>query len=306
MLTIKELLYVKLVAQEGSFSGAAKRAKISQPALSAAIAKVEDKLGESLFYRDSHTVNPTAGGRYIAERSEHLLDEFENLTSELSNLKNLDAGAIPFGVGVTVADTLLKDAIVTFREKNPTVTPKFQVDYWYELRESLLRGDISFFIAANHEFVEDNELSTEELYVTEICFHARKSHPLTKKKIVSCTDLVNYPLLTYRTLIAKKRVKERLTTEEQLRAFQKNFEAGTLNSMQGTLPFIEATDYLAMTQRGFYDSQSPTSQIQELEIEDFRLKLQIKICWRAKHVLSAREHDLIDCFKNTAAARALP
>lgn len=306
MLTIKELLYVKLVAQEGSFSGAAKRAKISQPALSAAIAKVEGKLEESLFYRDSHTVNPTAAGRYIAERSEHLLDEFENLTSELSNLKNLDAGAIPFGVGVTVADTLLKDAIVSFRETNPTVTPKFQVDYWYELRESLLRGDISFFIAANHEFVEDNELSTEELYVTEICFHARKSHPLTKKKIVSCTDLVNYPLLTYRTLIAKKRVKERLTTEEQLRAFQKNFEAGTLHSMQGTLPFIEATDYLAMTQRGFYDSQSPTSQIQELEIEDFRLKLQIKICWRAKHVLSAREHDLIDCFKNTAAARALP
>ena len=303
MLTIKELLYVKLVDQEGSFSGAAKRAKISQPALSAAIAKVEDKLGESLFYRDSHTVNPTAAGRYIAGRSEHLLDEFEKLTLEFSNLKNRDAGAIPFGVGVTVADTLLKDAVVAFREKNATVTPKFQVDYWYELRESLLRGDLSFFIAANHEFVEDKELSTEELYVTEICFHARKSHPLTKKKIVSCTDLVNYPLLTYRTRIAKKRVKERLKTEEQLRAFQKNFEAGTLNSMQGTLPFIEATDYLAMTERGFYDAQFPASQIQELEIEDFRLKLQIKICYPAKHILSAREQDLINCFKNAAAAR---
>ena len=302
MLTIKELLYVKLVGQEGSFSGAAKRAKISQPALSAAIAKVEEKLGESLFYRDSHTMNPTAAGRYIAERSEHLLDEFENLTSEFSNLKNRDAGAIPFGVGVTVADTLLKNAIVSMREKNPTITPKFQVDYWYELRESLLRGDLSFFIAANHEFVEDNALSTEELYVTEICFHARKSHPLTKKKIVRCTDLVNYPLPTYRTRIANKRVKERLKTEEQLRAFQKNFEAGTLNSIH-TLPFIEATDYLAMTERGFYDAQFPASQIQELEIEDFRLKLQIKICCRAKHILSAREQDLINCFKNAAAAR---
>ena len=303
MLTIKELLYVKLVDQEGSFSGAAKRAKISQPALSAAIAKVEEKLGESLFYRDSHTVNPTAAGRYIAERSEHLLDEFENLTSEFSNLKNRDTGAIPFGVGVTVADTMLRDAIVSFREKNPTITPKFQVDYWYELRDSLLRGDLSFFIAANHEFVEDNALSTEELYSTEICFHARKSHPLTKKKIVSCTDLVNYPVLTYKTRIAKKRVKARLTTEEQLRAFQKNFEAGTLNSMQGTLPFIEATDYLAMTERGFYDAQFPASQIQELEIKDFKLKLQIKICCRAKHILSAREQDLINCFKNAAAAR---
>ena len=82
MLTVKELLYIKLIAQERSFSSAAKRAKISQPALSAAIAKVEDKLGESLFYRDSHTVNPTAAGRYIAERSENLINEFESLTSE--------------------------------------------------------------------------------------------------------------------------------------------------------------------------------------------------------------------------------
>ena len=305
MLTVKELLYVKLIAQERSFSSAAKRAKISQPALSAAIAKVEDKLGESLFYRDSHTVNPTSAGRYIAERSEHLLDEFESLTSEFADFKNRDTGAIPFGIGVSVADTLLKDAIVAFWEENQSVTPKFQVDYWYELREALLRDDISFFIAANHEFVEDGELSTEDLCVSEICFHARKNHPLTKKKIVRCADLVNYPLLTYRSLIAKKRVKDRLTTEEQLQAFQKNFLAGTLNSMQGTQPFIEATDYLAMTECGFYDSQSPTSQIQELEIEDFRLKLQIKICWHAKHLLSAREQDLINCFKNAAAARVL-
>lgn len=305
MLTVKELLYVKLIAQERSFSSAAKRAKISQPALSAAIAKVEDKLGESLFYRDSHTVNPTAAGRYIAERSENLINEFESLASEFANFKNRDTGAIPFGVGVTVADTLLKDAIFSFQQVNQSVTPKFRVDYWYDLRQALLRDDISFFIAANHEFVEDKQLSTEALYVSEICFHARKNHPLTKKKIVRCADLINYPLLTYRTRVAKKRVKDRLTTEEQLQAFQKNFVAGTLNSMQGTLPFIEATDYLAMTERGFYDSQSPTSQIQELEIEDFRLKLQIKICWRAKHLLSAREQDLINCFKNAAAARVL-
>jgi hypothetical protein len=58
-----------------------------------------------------------------------------------------------------------------------------------------------------------------------------------------------------------------------------------------------------MTERGFYDGQFPASQIQELEIEDFRLKLQIKICCRAKHILSAREHELINCFKNAAAAR---
>ncbi len=303
MLTVKELFYVKLVVQERSFSSAAKHAKISQPALSAAIAKLETKLGESLFYRDSHTVNPTSAGRYIAERSEHLLNEFESLTSEFSNLNKRDPGVIPFGVGVTVADTLLKDAIVSFGADNNSVTPKFQVDYWYELRQSLINGDISFFIAANHEFVEDNDLNTEELYVTEICFHVRNGHPLTRKKIVRCADLVNYPLLTYRTRVAKKRVKERLTTEEQLRAFQKNFVAGTLHSMQGTLPFIEETDYLAMTERGFYDAQFPASKVRELEIEDFRLKLPIKVCWRAKHILSAREQVLINCFKSAVEAR---
>ena len=182
MLTVKELLYVKLAAQERSFSAAAKRAKISQPALSAAIAKVEDKLGESLFYRDSHTVNPTSAGRYIADRSEHLLDEFESLTAEFADFKNRDTGAIR-SASASQSPTRCLRTPLSLPAGEPVCTPKFQVDYWYELREALLRDDISFFIAANHEFVEDRELSTEDLYVSEICFHARKNHPLTKKKL---------------------------------------------------------------------------------------------------------------------------
>jgi len=302
MLTVKELLYIKLVAETQSFSGAAKSAKITQPALSAAIAKVEDKLGGALFYRDSHTVTPTPAGRYIADKSEHLLREFASLSEDFDSLHYRDADTISFGVGVNVADPLLNDAIIAFGRKQKTATPKFQVSYWYELRRALLGGEIDFFIAANHEFVADKELQSEELYVSDIRFYARKGHPLCRKKTLHCTDLINYPVVTYRTLVASKRVRERLTTEEDLRAFEKNFGAGTLHSMHGTLPLIKATNHIAMTERGFYDSEDGSSALQELEVEDFILRLSVKACWRKKYVLSANDRALIDCFKNATTA----
>ena len=57
-----------------------------------------------------------------------------------------------------------------------------------------------------------------------------------------------------------------------------------------------------MTERGFYDSEDGSSALQELEVEDFILRLSVKVCWRKKYVLSANDRALIDCFKNAAPA----
>jgi DNA-binding transcriptional LysR family regulator len=50
MITFKELKYVTLVNKYKNFSQAAKHAGVSQPALSMAISKLEEKLDTILFY----------------------------------------------------------------------------------------------------------------------------------------------------------------------------------------------------------------------------------------------------------------
>ncbi|MEZ4408579.1 MAG: LysR family transcriptional regulator [Polyangiales bacterium] len=61
-LTLRQLQYAVAVAEHRSFRRAAELCHVSQPALSAQVAQLEDALGVRLFERDRRRVMPTAAG----------------------------------------------------------------------------------------------------------------------------------------------------------------------------------------------------------------------------------------------------
>jgi len=63
------------VAETGSFSTAAERVHITQPAISKRIAQLEDTLGCRLFDRISRTIYLTEAGRALLPRAERILRE---------------------------------------------------------------------------------------------------------------------------------------------------------------------------------------------------------------------------------------
>ena len=66
-MTFKIIEYVIAVSEEGSFSRAAQRLFISQPALSQSIRKAEIALGAEFFVRDTHAVRLTAAGSALCD-----------------------------------------------------------------------------------------------------------------------------------------------------------------------------------------------------------------------------------------------
>ena len=65
-MTIAQLEYFMAVAEKMSFSAAAKKRYITQPALSRSISALEKELGTPLFVRSSQTISLTAAGRVLA------------------------------------------------------------------------------------------------------------------------------------------------------------------------------------------------------------------------------------------------
>jgi DNA-binding transcriptional LysR family regulator len=63
------------VVDAGSFSGAAKQLRLGQPAVSKAIAQLEDRLGARLLLRSTHRLTPTEGGRNFYERAKRAIEE---------------------------------------------------------------------------------------------------------------------------------------------------------------------------------------------------------------------------------------
>lgn len=74
-LSVRQLLAVLTVAEQGSFVGAAAVLKLSQPALTRVVRRVEDVLGAALFERTTRRVRLTQSGRDFLPVAERLLNE---------------------------------------------------------------------------------------------------------------------------------------------------------------------------------------------------------------------------------------
>ena len=65
------------VIETGSFSGAARQLRIGQPAVSKAVAQIEERLGVRLLLRTTHGLSPTESGQNFYEHAKRAIEEAE-------------------------------------------------------------------------------------------------------------------------------------------------------------------------------------------------------------------------------------
>lgn len=100
----KHLYYFWVVAREGSVTRAAEQLHVSQPAVSAQLARLEKSLGEKLLERDGRTLRLTPAGRVALRYA----DEIFQLGAELRSALDSAAAGQPVTLSVGVADVLPK------------------------------------------------------------------------------------------------------------------------------------------------------------------------------------------------------
>ena len=295
MITFKELRYVTLLNKHKNFSQAAKHAGISQPALSMAISKLEEKLDLKLFYRDTNgMVRSNIYSDFLSNEGGNIVKNLDDVLFRLKSITNKNTGSVFFGVGNIVAESILPGALKSFCNKNKEVYPHFISGYWYELREKLLRQEINFFITANHLDAVDEEITQEDFINLKINFYARVDHPLTKLGNINCVNLIEYPVITYHTVSSKKHIFDRLETQQQLDKLEKNFPAGNLESVKLAVPILSDTDYLIMAPERFFNNEINQGKLKVIEIDDFDLTLKIKLVTRSNEILSPIEAEMVE------------
>lgn len=105
--SIDALRYVRAVMDESSFSGAARALQVSQPALSAAVARLEDQLGQRLFHRSPRGVVVTEFGEEIRPSVDMVLDTVEGLFAKARKWEDARRGRIHMGVSPLIDSSLV-------------------------------------------------------------------------------------------------------------------------------------------------------------------------------------------------------
>lgn len=120
-----ELQHVKTfvtVAEQGSITRAAERLHLSQPAVSAQIKALEQRLCTVLFERTARGMRPTADALRLLPKAEALLVAYRELRAEAARLDGEVSGRLRLGLGANSDSTVAGRLVALLAERYPAVT----------------------------------------------------------------------------------------------------------------------------------------------------------------------------------------
>ncbi|WP_091735581.1 hydrogen peroxide-inducible genes activator [Phenylobacterium immobile] len=146
--TIRQLQYLKVLAEAGSFGKAALAAHVTQPTLSAGIQELERTLGAPVVERARSGVILTPVGQEALRRATTILNEAEELVEAAKNVAQPLAGRFRLGVIPTIAPFLLPRVLPLLREQFPKLRLFLREDLTTRLISALRAGQLDAALIA--------------------------------------------------------------------------------------------------------------------------------------------------------------
>jgi DNA-binding transcriptional LysR family regulator len=109
------------VAREKSFSRAAERLYRTQPAISLAIKRLEEELGETLLDRTTKGGTLTDAGTTLLPLAQRMLDLRKQITDTFGALKGLQQGRLNIGANDSVSEFLLPEVLLAYQQAHPAI-----------------------------------------------------------------------------------------------------------------------------------------------------------------------------------------
>ncbi|WP_371371096.1 LysR family transcriptional regulator [Sporomusa aerivorans] len=148
---LKNMDYVYAVYLNKSFSKAAQQLYISQPALSAAIKKIEEEIHLSLFDRSSNPIQLTPAGEYYIESIEKIIEIEKEMSAHFNTMRGRNQGTINIGSASFFCAYIL-----------PTIMQEFKVRY-PDYSVNLLEANADDLIKCLRSGIVDIILDVEKL-----------------------------------------------------------------------------------------------------------------------------------------------
>lgn len=192
--SIKQLEYALAVARSGSFRGAAEDLDLSQPTLTAQIARAEKTLGVQLFERTRSGARLTPAGRLFEPHARKVLEAMHELTQVVGDAGAGDKATYRLGVKGTLGPYLLPQILPALREAHSDLKLFVREDTPRGLEDGLNRGEYDLILTALP--INSSDFVQEPLLREDILLAAPNDHPLAQLDRWRGADLEGQKVLT--------------------------------------------------------------------------------------------------------------
>lgn len=189
----RQLQIFQEVVRTGSLTKAARRLNLTQPAVSSAIANLEQEVGFILFKRNHYGTELTVEAQYLAEGVEKVLSSVKSLDELASDLKHGRAGKLYVGCMPGFSSTALPKVIATFMRENPGAKVSLQTFSSTKVEEWVAAGHFDIGIVEMPNSPAELEVRP---YSFELLCVVPRDSALAEKSAIGVADLDGQPLIT--------------------------------------------------------------------------------------------------------------
>lgn len=203
-------------ARERSFTRAAEKLFLTQPAVSLQVKALEEELGERLFERKGRRVLLTEAGRMLFVRAEEILRMTERAREDLAALRVLETGRLSIGTSDTNCAYVLPPAVKLFAATYPGVEIRLTDRMSPEVVRLVMEGGVDFGLATLP--VTEIRVKTVPLFQREDVAICPMDHPLVADPVATLSALSEHPMLALEKGSTTRGLMDRLFMDEGIQA----------------------------------------------------------------------------------------
>lgn len=272
-MELSELRVFLKVAAERSFSRAAMKLHRTQPAVSQAVRRLEESVGERLFDRATKDATLTDAGRLLRDYAERLLRLSEEAETAVKDLRDLRRGRVLVGANEASVHVVLP-LIAQFRETHPLVHVDVRRIPARQIGAEVAQGSLDFGVLTFQP--AEPRLGSITLGHDELVMLVHPSHELAGLKEVTLAECARQTLIAHND---PSHVRDRV-----LRTFEQHHIPAnilvSLPSLEGIKRAVSMQMGVALLPRRCAEAEIQRGELVALAMPEIRLRRQVRLVFR--------------------------
>ena len=264
------------VAENLSFSKAARDLFISQPAVTKHIKELEKQYRTSLFERKGNRIFLTKAGEFAYNFFKQIRTQYRNFEFELSQLNDSFKGSLRIGASSTIAQYILPQSLAAFHKSFPEIELFLFNGNSVQMEQKLIKGEIDLALVENASSHQD--IKYRDFFDDEIVAVTGINSVYARKNSISVADLKSIPIVLREKGSGTLEVIETTLTKNKIDLAKLNILIH-LGSTESIKNFLSNFDGISLVSEKAIEKELQQKQLIKIPVKalDFRRKFRVAL-----------------------------
>ncbi len=259
--------FVQLI-DTGSYSIAADRIGLTQPAVSMQIKKLEDNFATDLIIKEEGALILTPAGKAVYDYSKDILDKWEKLVFEVENKKNKHYKNIIIGASTIPSEYILPDILAELSKNRPEIKSSIEVGDSAEMIELLEKKEVDLILVGYKPTSSKFEII--EVVEDKVKLIIPLEHSLAERDVVKLINLKEEDIVIRETGSGTRKAMLSVFKRANLNINDLNIKC-KLGSTEAVISAVQAGLGISFVSKFASSKAQKCGRIREISVEDVNL-----------------------------------